>query len=138
MKLADELRNAGIIRDLIKRGLVSAVHDLSEGGLAVAASEMALASGVGVEFTGGPPSFRQDELLFGEVQARYAFAVPPNRQAEVDAVLADLAKAHGDIFARLGAFGGDKIVCADAKLSLPLARLRDAYEGWLPAYMKGA
>ena len=138
VKLADEVRNAGIIRDLIKRGLVSAVHDISDGGLAVAASEMALAAGVGVDFTGGPASFRQDELLFGEVQARYAFAVPASKVAELEAVLTELKKKHGEIFAKLGAFGGEAIVCKDARLSLPLAQLREAHEGWLPRYMKGA
>ncbi len=138
VNLADEVRNAEIVRDLIRQGLVSAVHDISEGGLAVAVAEMSLASGVGVEFTGGPPTFRQDELLFGEVQARYVFAVPPARQAKVDATLADLKNKHGEIFAKLGVFGGDAIVCKDARLSLPLSTLRAAHEGWLPAYMKGA
>jgi phosphoribosylformylglycinamidine synthase len=135
--LAAEKRNGAIIRDLIGKGLVSAVHDISEGGLAAAIGEMALASGVGASFTGGPKSFRQDELLFGEVQARYVFAVPAAKQAALEAELDAIRKAHGDIFARLGAFGGDSIVCADAKLSLPLSALRAAHEGWLPTYMSG-
>ena len=133
VKLDEEVRNAAIIRELIHAGAVSAVHDLSEGGLAVGAAEMALASGVGVTFVGGPASFRQDELLFGEVQSRYLFAVPPAQRAAADAILA----GHGDITARLGSFGGDTITCALAKLSVPLATLRAAHEGWLPNYMKG-
>src|SRR5579885_850468 len=38
--------------DMIRRGLVRACHDLSEGGLAVALAEMAFAGGVGADVTG--------------------------------------------------------------------------------------
>src|SRR5437870_1869447 len=38
--------------DAIARGLVRSCHDLSEGGLAVAAAEMAFAGGVGADLTG--------------------------------------------------------------------------------------
>jgi phosphoribosylformylglycinamidine synthase len=137
VKLDEEIRNAAIIRELIHAGAVSAVHDLSEGGLAIGAAEMALASGVGVTFVGGPDAFRQDELLFGEVQSRYLFAAPPAKQAVVDAIIGRATTTHGEIFARLGAFGGDEIVCKPAGIALPLATLRAAHEGWLPNYMKG-
>ena len=46
--LAIEKRNATFVRKLICSGMVNAVHDVSEGGLACAAAEMALASGIGV------------------------------------------------------------------------------------------
>ena len=46
-------RNAGeIVRQLIADGLVNAVHDVSDGGLAVALAEMALAGGLGAEVSG--------------------------------------------------------------------------------------
>jgi phosphoribosylformylglycinamidine synthase len=137
VRLDEEKANGAVVRGLIARGLVSAVHDISEGGLAVAVAEMAMASGVGARFTGGPKSFRQDELLFGEVQARYLFAVPPDKQAEVDRKLEAIRKSRGEIFAKLGAFGGQSIECAEASLSLPLSTIRTAYEGWLPKYMSG-
>ncbi len=132
-----EKRNAAIVRELVSNGLVNAMHDISEGGLAVAIAEMAIASNVGAHFTGGPPGFRQDELLFGEVQARYVFAVPPWARAAVEHELDRVKKAHGEIFARLGEFKGDRIECPDAQLSIPLSTLRAAYEGWLPTYMRG-
>jgi phosphoribosylformylglycinamidine synthase II len=70
VNLAGERRKGEAIRRLIADGLVTAVHDVADGGLAVAVAEMALASGIGAEF---------DEVYtagltarwFGEDQGRY-------------------------------------------------------------------
>ena len=45
--LAAERRNGDFVRGLIRDGLVTAVHDVSDGGLLVALAEMAMASGIG-------------------------------------------------------------------------------------------
>ena len=45
--LAAEQRNGDFVRGLIRDGLVTAVHDVSDGGLLVALAEMAMASGIG-------------------------------------------------------------------------------------------
>ncbi len=45
--LAAEKRNGDFVRALIGEGAVSAVHDISDGGLLVAVAEMAMASGIG-------------------------------------------------------------------------------------------
>src|SRR6202035_5305587 len=47
--LAAERRNGDFVRALIGQGLVSAVHDVSDGGLLVALAEMAMAVSIGVE-----------------------------------------------------------------------------------------
>ena len=70
VNLARERRTGEAVRRLIADGLVTAVHDVADGGLAVAVAEMALASGIGAEF---------DEVFtpwltsswFGEDQGRY-------------------------------------------------------------------
>jgi phosphoribosylformylglycinamidine (FGAM) synthase-like enzyme len=59
---------------LIRDGLATAVHDLSDGGLAVALAEMAMASGIGAtinQLEGGDPI----PLFFGEDQGRYVVTV---------------------------------------------------------------
>src|SRR5580700_3086925 len=64
-----ERRNGDFVRGLIRSGQVSAVHDLSDGGLAIAAAEMALASNVGLELS--PTSLTHAHgFLFGEDQGR--------------------------------------------------------------------
>src|SRR5262249_13185001 len=55
------------LHEAIVRGLVRACHDLSDGGLAVAAAEMAFAGGVGADLTGrGPGELPDPVWLFAE------------------------------------------------------------------------
>ncbi len=67
----------------IKAGLVRSCHDLSEGGLAVAAAEMAFAGGIGVELN--------DSLtpadLFSESNSRFLVEVEPGRTADFEATV---------------------------------------------------
>src|SRR5207302_8310218 len=52
--LASERRNGDLVRTLIRDGALTAVHDISDGGLLVAVAEMAMASGIGAELDGAP------------------------------------------------------------------------------------
>jgi phosphoribosylformylglycinamidine synthase len=125
--LAVERRNGELVRRLIQDGTVRTVHDLSDGGLAAAAAEMALASNMGLELTlaGEAPTHGQ---LFGEDQARYLLALAdPARVLEA-------ARAAGVPAAVVGKAGGESVAVAGL-FDLPLARLRQAHEGWMPAYM---
>ena len=63
---------AAAVSSLIESGLVRAAHDCSEGGLLVAAAEMALAGGLGL-------SLQLEELLEGDVDRAGAacFGKPP-------------------------------------------------------------
>ena len=56
--LAAERRNGEFVASLIREGRVSAVHDLSDGGLAVALAEMAIAGGDRRDDRGGGPRAR--------------------------------------------------------------------------------
>jgi phosphoribosylformylglycinamidine synthase len=124
--LAVERRNGELVRKLIGEKVIKTVHDLSDGGLAAAAGEMALASSVGIELalTGDAPHAE----LFGEDQARYLVAV-----ADPAKVLA-AAQAAGVPARVVGKAGGD-VLSVPGLFSLPLARLRQAHEDWMPAYM---
>ena len=112
--LAAERRNGEFLR--ANRKLVRAATDLSDGGLALAAFEMAEAAGLGVAIDAGETAF-----LFGEDQARYLVAV---RQADL-APLTAAAKAAGVPLALVGQFGGNA-VRLDAS-SAPLADLSRLY-----------
>jgi phosphoribosylformylglycinamidine (FGAM) synthase-like enzyme len=73
--LIAERRNGDFIRSAIRNALVTACHDISSGGLALALAEMAIASGHGmdIDLSGGPGPAHA--LLFGEDQARYVVTV---------------------------------------------------------------
>jgi len=128
--LAVEKRNGDAVRALIGEGAVSAVHDVSDGGLLVAVAEMAMASGIGAVLV--EPSGPAHAFWFGEDQARYLVSVPA---AQADAVIARIQKAGAPV-ARLGTTGGDALTLPGERPIL-VARLRESFEGWLPAYMAG-
>ncbi len=124
-----ERRNGDFVRALIHDGAVSAVHDLSDGGLIVAAAEMALASNLGVQLS--PTSqTHAHAFLFGEDQGRYLIAT-----RDADPIVA-AAHAAGLNVALAGQAGGTDFACHDL-FRIPLERLRDTHEGWMPEYMAG-
>jgi phosphoribosylformylglycinamidine synthase II len=112
--LALERKNGEFLR--ANRKLVKAATDLSDGGLALAAFEMAEAAGVGVTLEAGDIA-----TLFGEDQARYLVACTEDGAA---ALLAAAAKA-GVSAAKVGSFGGKSVAFGAA--SAPLADLSNLY-----------
>ncbi len=126
--LAAEKRHGDFVRGLILAGHVSAVHDLSDGGLAIAIAEMAIASGLGakIETPDGP----QHAAFFGEDQARYVITAA---RSEIAAILQN-AEAAGIPAEIIGAVGGEAIQLGRAP-AIDVKTLRDSHEGWFPAYM---
>ena len=81
--------------DAIEAGLVTSAHDCSEGGLAVAAAEMAFAGDVGarIDLAAVPVSddvTRDDEILFSESNSRFVLEVAPENRDAFEAALADV------------------------------------------------
>ena len=89
----------------IARGLLASAHDLSEGGLAVALAESAIAGGRGVDVA-MPLCERPDASLFAESQTRVVLSCS---EANAPAV-ASLAQALGVTCQFIGAVGGERIV----------------------------
>jgi phosphoribosylformylglycinamidine synthase len=107
--LAAERRNGDALR--ANRRLVRAATDLSDGGLAFAAFEMAEGAGIGVALDTGDIA-----QLFGEDQARYLVAVSPEHLK----ALTDALAAAGVPATAVGHFGG-----ADIRLGASTAPLAD-------------
>ncbi len=130
--LAAEKRNGDFVRGLIRDGSVHTVHDLSDGGLAVALAEMAMAGSVGADIDALPEGMPAHAALFGEDQARYVLAASA---PEADAILA-MARTAGVPALRIGVTGGDALTLPGEK-PISVVALRAAHEGWLPDYMAG-
>ena len=64
---------------MIRAARVSAVHDISDGGLLVAVAEMALAGGLGVALDAAPEGLPAHAVWFGEDQGRYVVAAALTR-----------------------------------------------------------
>lgn len=124
-------RAAGtLVRELIAEGVLDTVHDLSDGGLAVALAECAMAGGVGARIDTLPGGLPRHAALFGEDQARYVLAVPQDRVEVVRA----RADAAGVPLLALGETGGDGLSLPGLR-AISIEALKDAHESWLPAYM---
>jgi phosphoribosylformylglycinamidine synthase len=119
------------VQKAIASGAVRACHDLSEGGLAVAAAEMAFAGELGMDLDLGAMVVEGDvpvpARLFAESAGRFLLEVTPEATGDVEAILADVA--HGCIGAvsdtgavRITAGGG----CV---IDLPIAEARAAWQG---------
>ena len=140
--LAVERRHGDFVRDSIQQGRVTTCHDVSDGGLLVAIAEMAMASaphgsqadgfiGARIEVPAGdriggiPPAHG---WLYGEDQARYILTTN-----EPDALLA--AAGTAGVPAQVIGRTGGAMLALSTEQSLPVADLKGAHEGWLPAYM---
>ncbi len=94
--LAHERRVGDYVRKLIREGVATAVHDLSDGGLAVGLAEMAMASGIGATIK-QPDGTEPIPLFFGEDQGRYLVTV--RNFTDVGSIIAFFsAVAEADIF----------------------------------------
>ncbi|WP_286779686.1 AIR synthase-related protein, partial [Sulfitobacter sp. UBA4523] len=100
------------------RALIKACTDLSDGGLALAAFELADEAGVGVTLDSA-----DTQVLFGEDQARYLIACNFD-QAEALMIAAQNAGLHLE---SVGKFGGDQVNFGGVKA--PLADLSATYRG---------
>jgi phosphoribosylformylglycinamidine (FGAM) synthase-like enzyme len=79
----------------MNKGLVSACHDLSEGGIGVAAAEMAFAGGFGMTVNLdnvplGDKVERDDYILFSESNTRFLAEVPSKNKKEFEAALSGI------------------------------------------------
>ncbi len=127
--LAAEKRNGDYVRTLIRNRRVHAVHDCSDGGLAITACEMAFASDIGVHLSGAT-SGPTHGWLFGEDQGRYLLAVEKH---SVNPIMST-AQGKGITAHIVGTVGGGRIK-ADGAFDVSLQGLRERHEAWLPDLM---
>ena len=94
VEAASALRTFKNLHRAIKAGLVRSCHDLSEGGLAVAAAEMAFSGGLGVRFdlthvpySGNKTDRTNTALLFSESASRFLVEVEPDQKTAFEKAL---------------------------------------------------
>ena len=144
--LTAEKAHGDFVRGLIRDGKVTACHDVSDGGIAVALAEMALAAsgnsaradssgkkktGLGAVFmeSKGPP---RHAYLFGEDQARYLVTTAS------PVTLLDLAATAGIPARIIGQTTDDGQLTLGPEDSISVDVICSGHEGWLPGYMQGA
>ena len=128
-----------LVHGLIKDSLVTAVHDLSDGGLAVGIAEMAMAGGIGATIAALPFGLPTHAELFGEDQARYVVTAKTKEALDELSRRVEALVATGEalvIMTIIGKTGGDALTLP-GEMPISLAELNNAHENWLPSYMAG-
>ena len=124
--LAEEHVVHVLVHHLIKRGLVTAVHDVSDGGLWTTLVEMGLPNGLGFDIvTDG--EVRTDAFLFGEGQGRIVVTVAEDQEND----FLDLLRTSRVPFILLGHVTKGKLVVDDEPFGA-IDDARDVYESVLP------
>jgi phosphoribosylformylglycinamidine synthase len=120
---------------------VASAHDLSDGGLAVAAAECCIAAGLGARLELPAGSARLDRLLFAEGGARLLVSVPAAQQQAWQQRL-DAAAAAGAVVpaSRLGQVQAEPsltlVQAGTIVLEQPVARLEECFERAIPRRMQ--
>jgi len=135
--LAAEKRLQDLLLSQIRAGRVASAHDLSEGGLLVAISEMlfgpdCVGASVDLSRFAAP---RQDALLFGESQGRVIISVAP---ADLPAVLSDAGEAGvpADDIGAVTAEAALSVATGLGRLDWAVSRLRTGWETSIEVAMK--
>lgn len=129
--LKAERTNGDFIRSLIEKGKFDACHDISDGGLLVAAAEMCFGRNIGATLQ-FPNNLPPHVFAYSEDQARYLVATAPEN---TQAILQEAQKL-GIPALQLGKTGGDALV-VQSIMNEKVAELKGISESWLPAYMQG-
>lgn len=126
------------LNKISEMGIIQAMHDCSDGGLAVACAEMAFAGGLGMDlflnevpFTNSgsatPKKVRNDFVLFSESNSRIIVSISKNHQKEFESLLKGIPYGLIGCFAankEFKVFGTDKKLCIKATLH----ELKDAWK----------
>lgn len=122
--LEAEKRNQALVLSAIRAGVVASAHDLSEGGLAIALAESAMAGGFGVSVSAD----MTDAQLFSETQGRFVLSVSPEKTAEFEKLATDGAVKIGKVT--------DNGLLAINGISVAISEAVSIYENALPNLMK--
>lgn len=129
IRVDDEVANAKTILKLLDEDSekdITAVHDVSAGGLAIALSEMVISSDLGCEVELTSDELDENQLLYSESHGRYLMTV------KADALDDILSKIDVDVNV-LGEVKGNILRINENEFSIE--ELKDSYYGVIEKYM---
>jgi len=127
--LDEEKRLHTMLLILIRKGVINAAHDVSDGGLWTTLVEMGLPRGLGFDIV-TDSEVREDAFLFGEGQGRAVVTVNEDEETE----FLDLMDASRVPFLLLGHVTKGKLVVDDAPFGF-IDDARKIYEETIPKMM---
>jgi len=114
INLAEEKKNSFFVRDLINKKIAQSVHDISDGGIALAIAEMCMSGKIGAKITTNLIDAERIKFLFGEDQARYVIEV---KSADYDNIV-KLAKEKEVSLLQIGSTKAENLTIDDMKITV--------------------
>lgn len=125
-----ELKVQETVLEAITSGLVTAAHDISDGGLAVSIAEMGIFSSIGAQIDLSVLSGSNHEIWFSEAQSGIILTCQPNQK---ESLLKHLSQGGVDV-AQIGTVQGDALNFEGVG-SVSLDQLHSIYESAIPKAM---
>jgi len=116
VSLIDGPRNAKLVHEVIQAGLVTSAHDCSEGGVLLAAAEMAFGGGLGLDL-----QLENESLCFSETPSRYLLEVHPDKLDQIQQHFVDIPCEI------IGTFNES----ANVTLGTATWNIRDLFQVWM-------
>jgi phosphoribosylformylglycinamidine synthase len=119
----------------IEAGVISAAHDLSEGGLLIGLAEMAVAGGLGARVDLQRQGLRTDALLFAESQSRALVTVAKDKVAQLEKIAAKYAVPY-TLLGEVIETGFVVAIDGSEVLNTSVAQVTEIYEQAIPRLLK--
>lgn len=126
--LEDPLPRYRAVHAAISAGLVSAAHDCSDGGLAVAIAEMAIASRRGIAVTAVDDGLHATPALVGEGPGRIVLTASPDDRDALEGLL----HRHGHLIGQVTDDDHIRLSAAETEIEVALADAVAAFTGGTP------
>ncbi len=114
MNLQEEKKNSFFIRDVIEKKLAQSVHDVSDGGIALAIAEMCMTGKIGAKISTNLIGAERVKYLFGEDQARYVIEIKKEHLNN----LVQMAKKQEISMTQLGSTNLEQFAIDEIKISV--------------------
>tara|TARA_B100001093_G_C26833215_1_gene1017109 strand:+ start:324 stop:2513 length:2190 start_codon:yes stop_codon:yes gene_type:complete len=114
MNLQEEKKNSFFIRSVIEKKLAQSVHDVSDGGIALAIAEMCMAGTLGAKISTNLTGAERVKYLFGEDQARYIIEI---KKDDLNS-LVQMAKEQEISMNQLGSTNLEQFAIDEIKISV--------------------
>ena len=125
--LKEEKINGLVVKKIIETSLIDTCHDISDGGLLVALSEMSMKNEIGFKIN--IDKNNSHCLLFGEDQSRYVIS---STKDNIDNILSIL-KEENIIYEIIGTTTKGNIIVNDEQVKIN--EIKDLYENWFNKYL---
>jgi phosphoribosylformylglycinamidine synthase subunit PurL len=129
--LDEEYKLQDLVKELVKTGLTSSVHDVSDGGLFVTLAESCMPNNFGFNIE-SDSDVRLDAFLFGESQSRVVVSVSPKKE---DAFIEFLLKSKND-FIILGKVTANGDIRIDDEPYGNIKHYKEYFDTSLEKYLK--